>query len=894
MNIDIYLRFSTRPGQKLSILLDFPSDKQTGSHVKFPMAYWDDCHWHYSLALTKDQFNASHKLSYQYVFEDESGPVASDYCKNRFISLNNHINELVLLDSWVDMGSVDNVFHTAPFERIFSIQHKVAQTSLHKAGVYRFTIDAPMLSKEHQLGLIGSLEVLGNWSLSKVHAMQFNGNHWIVDMDAALIELPFEYKYCLLDGAGKFIGYENGHNRQFSLQQSPQLPCLVQDGYARFDNNWRGAGIAIPVFSLHSANSLGVGEFTDINLLVDWAEKVSLRMIQLLPVNDTTSTHTWADSYPYAAISAFALHPLYASIETIAGKTHGNRIKSYLSRKDALNASTGVDYEAVMELKWDALTTLYQVMRDEVFQEAEYGKFFLENKSWLVPYAAYSFLRDKYGSPDASTWGKYASFSDLLINELCAPGTEYFDAIALHYFIQYQLHLQLKKAHDYANSKGIVLKGDIAIGVHRNGADTWTQPSLYNLDMQAGAPPDDFAVKGQNWGFPTYNWETMKSDGFAWWKQRFRQMSNYFDAFRIDHILGFFRIWSIPEHAIEGIMGRFVPAIPVSRDEFEQRGIFIDDNRFCKPYITAAVISTMASHLQEEIKHFLQPNEDSTYRFKSIFDTQRKIEDYFQRQEKNNAAEGLKQLLFNLHSNVVLWPDDVNKDGFHFRFNASQTLSFQHLDAHTQHQLSGLYDDYFYHRQEQIWKHEALEKLPALKLCTDMLICGEDLGMVPQTVPAVMSSLGFLSMEVQRMPKQLNMSFFDPQNAPYLSVVTPSTHDMSTIREWWLEDRKKTQAFYNEQLCQHGDAPVAATSQIVRSVILQHLASPAMWAVFQLQDFLAMNDGLRLDNPFQERINIPGDPNHYWRFRMHMPIEELIKNDTFNQELNYLISANNR
>ena len=894
MNIDIYLRFSTRPGQNLSILVDFPGDGHGGSPVLYPMSFVDHAHWHFRLVLTQDQAVSNEKLSYQYLFEDENGVVTRDYCINRFIFLEKQLTELVLLDSWVDMGAVSNVFHTAPFEHIFSVQREVTKNAQLKARISRFTVDAPLLSNDYQLGLIGSLDFLGNWSVSNVHAMQFNGNHWIMDIDSIHTELPFEYKYCLLDAAGKFVGYENGNNRQFSLQHFPQIPCLIQDGFARFDNNWRGTGIAIPVFSLRSSKSLGVGEFTDINLLVDWAEKVSLRMIQLLPVNDTTSTHTRADSYPYAAISAFALHPIYASIETIAGKKHAKRIKSYLSRKDELNASTGVDYEAVMELKWDALTTLYHSMKDEVFQELEYANFFLENKSWLVPYAGYSFLRDKYGSPDASTWGKYASYSELLINELCAPGTDNFDFIALHYFIQYQLHLQLKNAHDYANSKGIILKGDIAIGVHRNGADTWTQPSLYHLDMQAGAPPDDFAVKGQNWGFPTYNWETMKSDGFAWWRQRFQQMSNYFDAFRIDHILGFFRIWSIPDHAVEGIMGRFVPAIPVSRNEFEQRGVFIDNNRYCKPYITDAVIRQLSNQWDAEVKHFLQPDGDSTYSFKSIFDTQRKIEDYFQIQEKNNATKALKQLLFNLHSNVVLWPDGENKDGFHFRFNAFQTLSFQHLDAHIQHQLSSLYDDYFYHRQEHIWKHEALEKLPALKLCTDMLICGEDLGMVPQSVPAVMSSMGFLSMEVQRMPKQLNTPFFDPSHAPYLSVVTPSTHDMSTIREWWLEDRNKTQQFYNEQLCQHGEAPVAATSQIVRSVILQHLASPAMWAVFQLQDFLAMNDCLRLEDPYAERINIPGDPHHYWRFRMHLPIEELIKNDTFNQDLNYLISANNR
>jgi len=894
MKIDIYLRFSTLPGQMLSVLVDFLGDEHTEFPVIYPMRYVDHSHWHFQLNINNDQADANEKLTYQYLFQDEHGTVSRDYSKNRFISLNIPKTEMVLLDSWVDMGAVGNVFHTAPFEHIFSVQRKVTKPTSLKAEFSRFTVDAPMLSNDNQLGLIGSLEILGNWDVAKVHKMQFNGSQWITDIETVHTQVPFEYKYCLLNSSWNFIAYENGENRKFSLEHSRQLPCLIQDGYARFDNHWRGAGIAIPVFSLRSAQSQGVGEFTDINLLVDWADKVSLRMIQLLPVNDTTSTHTKADSYPYAAISAFALHPIYASIETIAGKKHAKLIKSYLSRKDELNASAGVEYETVMGLKWHALTSLYQTMKEDVFQEVEYENFFQENKSWLVPYAAYSFLRDKFGSPDSSTWGEYAFFKDSLIMQLCAPGSANFDAIALHYFIQYQLHLQLKNAHVYANSKGIILKGDIAIGVHRNGADTWTQPSLYNLDMQAGAPPDDFAIKGQNWGFPTYNWETMKSDGFAWWKQRFQQMSNYFDAFRIDHILGFFRIWSIPDHAVEGIMGRFVPAIPVSRIEFEERGISIDNDRYCKPYITDAVIGQLGSQWETELKHFLQQDRDSTYRFKPHFDTQRKIEDYFQTEQLDDNKKGLKQLLFDLHANVVLWPDGENKDGFHFRFNAARTLSFQCLDSPTQHLLSSLYDDYFYHRQEQIWKQEALEKLPALKRCTDMLICGEDLGMVPRSVPAVMSSLGFLSMEVQRMPKQMHIPFFDPYNAPYLSVVTPSTHDMSTIREWWLEDRQKTQQFYNDQLWQHGVAPADATSSIVRSVMLQHLASPAMWAIFQLQDLLAMNDSLRLKDPHEERINIPGDPNHYWRFRMHMPVEELIKNDTFNQDLRYLISTNNR
>jgi 4-alpha-glucanotransferase len=414
---------------------------------------------------------------------------------------------------------------------------------------------------------------------------------------------------------------------------------------------------------------------------------------------------------------------------------------------------------------------------------------------------------------------------------------------------------------------------------------------LYNLDKQAGAPPDDFAVKGQNWGFPTYNWQVMKADGFAWWKQRFQQMSNYFDAFRIDHILGFFRIWSIPDHAVEGIMGKFIPAIPVYKHELENRGVHFDRDRFCSPYITDQVIWEMAAHLDQKIKSFLQHTSIGRYRFRDEYDTQRKLEKHFSCQEETQDMLELKQALFDLHANVILWDDDHQPDAYHFRFNIAKTISFQHLSAHEKHQLLELYNDYFFNRQDETWRKEALDKLPALKRCTEMLICGEDLGLVPRTVPEVMSNLGFLSMEVQRMPKKQNQAFFDPYAAPFLAVVTPSTHDMSTIREWWLEDKKQSQRFYNELLWQHGEAPEHASCHIVRAIILQHLSSPAMWSVFQLQDLFAMRDELRLEDPYAERINVPGDPKHFWRFRMHIPLEELIKNDTFNTELKTYINS---
>jgi 4-alpha-glucanotransferase len=533
-------------------------------------------------------------------------------------------------------------------------------------------------------------------------------------------------------------------------------------------------------------------------------------------------------------------------------------------------------------------------MKEEVFKTSDYKHFFEENKSWLIPYAAFSYLRDHVGQPGKTDWGKYSNFNTAVISELCTPGTSAYDEVALHFFIQYHLHIQLKEAHDYANSHGVILKGDIAIGVHKHGADTWTQPTLYNLNKQAGAPPDDFAVKGQNWGFPTYNWEVMKADGFSWWKQRFTQMSNYFDAFRIDHILGFFRIWSIPEEAIEGIMGKFVPAIPVYKHEFESRGIHFNTERFCEPFITDQIIWELAPGLEQKIKAFLKHKNSFEYQFRDEFNTQKKIEIYLNTQHQSEDNTELRQALFNLHSNVLLWRDEVSIEGFHFRFNIDKTLSYKHLNNQEKYHFTELYNDYFFNRQDQIWRKEALEKLPALKRCTDMLICGEDLGLVPKTVPEVMASLGLLSMEVQRMPKQMNQAFFDPANAPYLSVVTPSTHDMSTIREWWMEDRNISQKFFNEMLWQYGEAPADASCQIVKSIIIQHLNSPAMWAVFQLQDLFAMQEDLRLSDPKNERINVPGDPNHFWRFRIQIKLEDLLEKTNFNNELKQYINSCNR
>jgi 4-alpha-glucanotransferase len=602
---------------------------------------------------------------------------------------------------------------------------------------------------------------------------------------------------------------------------------------------------------------------------------------------------TWVDSYPYAAISAFALHPLYINLAKVAGKKFADLLESSATLQKKLNELPVIDYEEVMKFKISALKELYEVMGKNCFESDDYKTFFKDNKHWLGSFAAFCYFRDKYNISNFEEWKSNSVYNKEEIDKITSPKSSAYHEIGFYYFNQYHLHLQLKEAVVYAHKKGVVLKGDIPIGISRNSCDAWVSPEMYNMYLQAGAPPDDFTAIGQNWGFPTYNWKKMQENGFAWWKQRFGQMSNYFDAFRIDHILGFFRIWSIPANAVQGIMGRFVPCLPVHINEFGENGIWFDYKRYCRPFITDEVLDEIFGELAEVVKvKFLVPDEFGGYDLELKYETQQQVEEHFATMKQSGLSAGeeenerLKLGLFDLISNVILFDnEEFNGQEFHFRISIEKTSSFRHLIPHVQEKLKELYIDYFYHRQDDFWYKEAMHKLPHLKAATNMLVCGEDLGMVPHCVPDVMQKLGILSLEIQRMPKDPKKEFSHPNDAPYLSVITPSTHDMSTIRGWWEENRERTQFFYNNVLGQWGDAPLFCEAWVNRAIVLQHLYSPAMWSIFQLQDILGMSETLRRENPLEERINNPANPKHYWRYRMHITLEDLIKEKEFNEEL---------
>lgn len=934
MKIRFYLRFSTQPGESLSI--QFEGLKK--GPARFPLLYLNSELWASELIEVP-----AGALRYQYQVDGPAGHSRGELGKWHELDPGaTRSTEIHVIDFWEEAGAVENAFLTQPFREIFMAAHALPPGPLSKGEgeaissegrslsplergpggeAHLFRVKAPMLQPGQAVCLLGHGVGLRNWDSAAPLLLRREGDWWTTRLDLSRDEFPLGYKYGVWDALGhRFLGFEDGPNRPLYASPEGSL-TILNDGFVRLPRpDWRGAGVAIPVFSLRSDNSYGVGEFTDLPALADWGRSVGLKLIQLLPVNDTSATDTWTDSYPYAAISAFALHPVYLNLAEVAGKKHAALLKPFAALQKSLNALDAVDYEAVLKDKWAMIRLLFAEQKADWAKDKAYQAYFADNRHWLVPYAAFCYLKARYGSVEFANWPQYSRYSAKEIDQLTAPAAAHHDEIAIHYFVQWHLHRQLKAAAEYAHSRGLALKGDIPIGIYRHSCDAWVEPELYHMDQQAGAPPDDFAVAGQNWGFPTYNWERMKQDGFAWWRRRFAQMSGYFDAFRIDHILGFFRIWSIPLDAVQGILGRFVPAIPVREGEFYEAGIGFSRERLCRPYINDAVLHELFGDLADHVRRgFLDQTPDgghwsgqSQYTLKPEFDTQRKVEQWFENLPaagsggkksagKTKAAPALapeenmrvRDGLYDLIANVILL-DTPDPEGFAFRIGMEKTSSFRFLPDEVKEPLKALYVNYFFRRQDDFWAQEAYEKLPELKRSTEMLVCGEDLGMVPDCVPDVMRALGILSLEIQRMPKQAGRTFFHPKDAPYLAVVTPSTHDMSTIRGWWEEDRDLTQRFFNEQLGYEGRAPYFCEPWVARTILAQHFHSPAMWAIFQIQDLLSMDGDLRRQQPAEERINVPANPKHYWRYRMHLSLEALQKAKGFNAALRELVGASGR
>ena len=802
-----------------------------------------------------------------------------------------------LYDHWKAMPE-DAYLYSSAFTDC--INHQAPQEMKLEMGskIVRLIVRVPQLRDGERLGVLGADKALGAWDVQKILPMtQHTYNEWVADIDATHLEgSHLEFKFVAFRNAKNNLLWETSMNRTVDL---PEMKAgelvsyeLDQAFFALY--NRKLAGTQVPVFSLRTRKSAGIGDFGDLKTMIDFVASTGQKVLQLLPINDTTITHTWTDSYPYSCISVFAIHPQYADLHALPELKDAKARAEAEKTRAELNALDKIDYEKVNDFKINYLRQIFNQEGEKMMKTAEYKAFFQDTELWLVPYAQYSYLRDKNGTADFNQWPDYRVWDEAERKALADPKTAAYKNVAFFYFVQFVLDRQMQEAHEHAKAKGVILKGDIPIGVNRNGCDVWTEPKYFNLNGQAGAPPDDFSANGQNWGFPTYNWFEMLKDGCQWWNRRFKNMARYFDAYRIDHVLGFFRIWEIPVHSVHGLLGQFAPALAMSREEIESYGLHFQEDRFTRPFITDWVLDRVFHERAGEVKEkYLDRLDDERYQMKPEVDTQRKVEALFA-DVTNEKELWLRDGLYALISDVLFVRDHTNPGVFHPRISAQLDFIYESLYDNDKAAFNRLYNDYFYRRNNQFWYQEAMKKLPKLVQATRMLVCAEDLGMVPDCVPWVMDELKILSLELQSMPKDPSVKFGHLSRNPYRSVCTISSHDMPTLRMWWDENIQRTQEYYNTMLYRQGSAPHPLPGWLASDIISRHLTSPSMLCILSIQDWLATDEALRLPDADAERINIPATPKHYWRYRMHLNIEDLAADKRFVQNITEMISQSGR
>ena len=885
------LDYKTTYGEELVLNLQ----AEGGTTSVYKMMTHDGLHWTCDISLP----SATSVYTYHYSVERDGTKAREEWLmvKHQLDITAERATEYFLYDSWNGIPE-DSYLYSSAFTDCINHQQPVALKKTAYNKTVRIIVRAPQLKSGERLAIVGAQPVLGAWKGSKPYAMTEHGyNEWVADIDADSMEgNRLEFKFVVVNDKKELKMWETGMNRTIDLPELQEGQIVVYSLSQSFLERWnrKVAGTLVPVFSLRSRKSAGVGDFGDLKRMIDLVAQTGQKVLQLLPINDTTVTHTWTDSYPYSCISIFALHPMYADLNALPDlKDDGARAQAEKTREE-LNALTQIDYERVNEFKLQYLHQIFDQEGEKMMKSEAFKDFFQETGLWLVPYAQFCYLRDKNGTADFSQWPDHNQWDEAERKELSNPHCKAYKEVEFFYFVQFVLNQQMQEAHEHAKAKSVILKGDIPIGVNRHGCDVWMEPKYFNLNGQAGAPPDDFSVNGQNWGFPTYNWEEMLKDGCQWWIRRFQNMSKFFDAYRIDHVLGFFRIWEIPSHAVHGLLGQFAPALGMTTAEIQSYGLNFQEDRFLRPFITDWVLDRMFHERAGEVKEkYLDRLDDERYQMKPEVDTQRKVEALFAGATDEKDL-WLRDGLYALISDVLFVRDHRNPNLFHPRISAQFDFIYESLYDNDKQAFNRLYNDYFYRRNNQFWYREAMKKLPTLVQATRMLVCAEDLGMVPDCVPWVMNELKILSLELQSMPKDPTVKFGHLSRNPYRSVCTISSHDMPTLRMWWDENISRTQEYYNTMLHRQGPAPHPLPGWLAKDIISRHLTSPSMLCILSIQDWLAINERLRLPDADAERINIPANPKHYWRYRMHLCLEELVADKELMSQLTELTTKAGR
>ena len=915
MKLRFTIQYGTQWGENLYVAITYTSRDATEKVRRLPMTTDDGWHWTLETSAVESRQHPVETFTYYYYVADADGvELRREWTGVPRTYYFDATKNFIMPDLWRE---VPLQYHL--FSKAYQVTSGLSvDETLHvqRVPLYRktiiFRVSAPQLKSGQSVAILGSHPALGSWSPARYLRMESLGLcEWQLSVNVDAILLPLEFKFVIVDDATHaLLAWEEGDNRSVEGMLPPEQTAipdgtvLVVSGESLRvkEDTWRAAGVCVPVFSLRSSHSCGVGDFGDLRLLVDWAVTTGMKVIQLLPVNDTTASCSWSDSYPYNIVSAFALHPQYLDLEALGPLRDKKRMTAFLRQQRELNALNYTDYEAVQRVKSDYIREVFEERGQQTLDSREFKQWFEDNREWLEPYAAWRRKSPKLGDNRGLNKGSDASSDPQPPNlgGLC-------------YFTQYHLHLQLKAAADYARQHGVILKGDVPIGVNRDSVETAIHPNFFCLDSSTGAPPDKFSQNGQNWGFPTYKWEergkrkeerglsaaeyspsTFHFPLSTWFRKRIKWMEQYFDAIRIDHVLGFFRIWEIPNEALFGLLGHFSPALPMTQGEIEYFGLSFRKDLFTRPFINDRVLQRLFGlHVGFVKEHFLIPRSYGLYDLKSEYDTQRKVCQAFEGKGDENSL-WIRDGLYRLISNVLFLEDPHQPEMYHPRIGAWQEPVYEALTTEEKDAFMRLYNNYYYQRHNMFWGATAMRRLSEVFGHTHMLCCAEDLGMLPECVQPVLDALRILTLEIQSMPKESGFEFTHLEGNIYRSVATISTHDMPPLRLWWEESPERTQRYYVSMLQKQGRAPEHLPAHLAEEIIARHLYCPSMLCILSLQDWLAMDTELRAKHPRDERINVPSDPYNHWKYRMHLPLEDLIAASKYNNKVRTMIQRSKR
>jgi 4-alpha-glucanotransferase len=653
-------------------------------------------------------------------------------------------------------------------------------------------------------------------------------------------------------------------------------------------------GVAVPVGALRGSEGSGVGEFPD---LVEFAELCGKRgsgLSQLLPVNDTGY-----ESSPYSALTVFALHPLYVRIgdipEVQAGSAELRQKAKALGRE--FGGEKRFPFEKILRAKMELLREIYAANAADIARKAEKGGAlgkWIEQNLWVKEYAVYRRLKEANGEKSWQGWiaSRQVSAADIetLWNDGGLRREHLFWA-----WLQEILDAQFSKAAAAVAAKGILLEGDLPILINEDSCDVWAHPEYFHGDLSAGAPPDMYSLEGQNWGFPTYNWETLAKTDYDWWRKRLKAAEKYYGAYRIDHVLGFFRIWACPRKDNSAALGRFIPYQAVTKAELTALGY--DDGRIrwvSRPHVPTGEVWDALRNNWGRIFTESEIVEAAEKVFTTALDRIGTEELWLFKDsikgEKDIAALGLhpaaQNYLFTAWQNRMFL--EYEKGRFFPIWYYWKSRAHASLSNEERAKLEELLDK---HRtdSEVVWEKQGKKLLTLLCESSPMLPCAEDLGAVPECVPRVLAKLKVLGLRVVRWHRQWGKPgepFVPFEDYPELSVCTPAVHDSSTLREWW--EREADQDVYS------GFIGYPSLPRIynpgVAKVILQRIAAAASrFRVFQVQDLLHLSPPWYAEDPASERVNVPGTVTPFnWTYRLPAPMAEIGKDEDLIQAVSDL------